>query len=63
MPYSSDLDNDINTINNKIIEINNKNELLAEKLNRLQNHNSGAGGELKQKSYLYNQLSSGHFYK
>lgn len=56
MPSSSILDNNTNTINSKIIKINSENELLVEKLNKLQNHNSGAGGELKQKNYLYNQL-------
>ena len=43
-------------INNNINETNNENNSLIKKLNRLQAHNSAAGGELKEKNYLYNEL-------
>lgn len=43
-------------INNNIITMSNKNNILTNKLNKLQNHNLAARGELKEKNYLYNEL-------
>ena len=48
-------------INNNINEINNENNNLIKKLNRLHAHNSAAGGELKEKNYLYNELLSQNY--